>query len=335
MMKINKKKIFILLGVIVFILIYYYCIQVIVANLQELNREDGASTKSYVAVITKSTTSDFWKEVESGVNAAAAEYNIEITFDGPENEEDYETQNTMIAEAVEAGAEIIILSAVDFNANAGAVDAAIAAGVQVIGIDSVVNSDGVIYNIGTDNYLAGYMAGEAALSAQEEVLNIGIVNFDINSANGQEREAGFRDAVAADTRVEFMGTINVLSTTEDAKNGTIELLETYPEINVVVTFNEWTSLGVGYAIEELRLGRDTMVVAFDNNVVSVGMLETGNVDALIVQNPFAMGYLGVECAYNLINGLTIEEERVDTETTLITRDNMYDEVSQRVLFSFD
>lgn len=334
MMRINKKTI--VVGVFLLIAVYCVCAQVIVYNLSDMEREDGENTKPYVAVITKSTTSDFWEEVESGVSAAAAEYNMQVTFDGPDNEEDYETQNMMIEEAVEEGAQVIVLSAVDYNANAQAVDDAIAKGVQVISIDSDVNSDGVLYNIGTDNYLAGYMAGEAALSAQDEELYIGIVNYDVNSANGQEREAGFRDAVSKDSRVVFMETINVLSTTEDAQEKTMELLATYPEINVVATFNEWTSLGVGYAIEEMGLGRDTTVVAFDNNVISVGMLEIGNVDALIVQNPFAMGYLGVEYAYNLINGLTEgQEERVDTETTLITRENMYDEVSQRVLFSFD
>ncbi len=333
MMRINKKML--AFGIIVLVLVYTICAQVIIYNLNDLEREDGESTKSYVAVITKSTTSDFWKEVESGVIAAAAEYNIEVTFDGPDNEEDYETQNIMIEEAVEAGAEVIVLSAADYNANAEAVDQAIEQGVSVISIDSDVNSEGVAYTIGTDNYLAGYMAGEAALSCTDETLYIGIVNYDVNSANGQEREAGFRDAVATDSRVVFMETINVLSTTEDAKEKTMELLTTYPQINVIATFNEWTSLGVGYAIEEMGLGRDTTVVAFDNNVVSVGMLEIGNVDALIVQNPFAMGYLGVECAYNLINGIGVEEGRIDTETTLITRENMYDEVSQRVLFSFD
>ena len=60
-------------------------------------RSDRA--KPYVAVITKSTTSQYWKTTFAGANAAGAEYNLEVTFDGPENEEDYETQNSMIREA--------------------------------------------------------------------------------------------------------------------------------------------------------------------------------------------------------------------------------------------
>ena len=56
------------------------------------------------------------------------------------------------------------------------------------------------------------------------------------------------------------------------------MLKKHPKINVIVTFNEWTTLGVGYAIQELGLKDNVRVVAFDSNVVSVGMLETGEVD---------------------------------------------------------
>ena len=82
-------------------------------------------------------------------------------------------------------------------------------------------------------------------------------------------------------------------------------------------------------------GEQDGVVAFDSNVVSVGMLETGEVDALIVQNPCAMGYLGVETAANLMNGQTGGPSVVDTATTIVTRENMYEPESQKILFSFE
>ena len=113
------------------------------------------------------------------------------------------------------------------------------------------------------------------------------------------------------------------------------MLLTDQRINVVVTFNEWTSLGVGWAIRDLDRGDRTQVVAFDSNVVSVGMLETGEVDALIVQNPYAMGYLGVETAANLLAGQTGGSSVIDTATTIVTRENMYERESQKILFSFE
>lgn len=295
----------------------------------------GAAGKHYVALVTKSTDSAFWKSVFAGAGAAATEYNLQISMEGPKWEEDYETQNKMIEEAVEKGAEVIVFSAVDYNANSKAIDEAAKRGVKIVVIDSDVNSSQVSCRIGTDNREAGRMAGKAALEAESNTLHIGIVNYDVNSANGQQREEGFREIAGADARVKSMHTINVVSTTEDARAGTVQLLKDHPEINVIVTFNEWTSLGVGWAIRDLDLAEETQVVAFDSNVVSVGMLETGEVDALIVQNPYAMGYLGVEEACRLINGGNASGAVVDTATTCVTRENMFEPECQRMLFVFD
>ena len=298
-------------------------------------KETENYTKTYVAIIAKSTTSAYWKSTFAGAKAASAEYNLEITMEGPENEEDHEMQNQMIYTAVQNGADAIVLSAVDYNAIAEAVDKAAAEGVKVVVIDSDVNSDLVSCRISTDNYKAGKMVGEAVLSGEEEKLLVGIVNFDEHTENGQQREKGFRDYVDDNERITIVSAINVNSTAEEAKEATIKMLQENPQINIIVTFNEWTSLGVGYAVQELDVAETTRVVAFDSNVVSIGMLETGEVDALVVQNPYAMGYLGVEYAWMLLNGEKIKETDVDTTTTLITRENMYDIENQKVLFLFD
>ena len=56
-------------------------------------------------------------------------------------------------------------------------------------------------------------------------------------------------------------------------------------------------------------------------------------DALMVQNPFAIGYLGVRSAAELLSGKEIEPQII-TSTTVITKDNMFDEENQRILFKF-
>lgn len=52
---------------------------------------------------------------EKGALSAATEFNIDITFEGPDNEEDYETQNRMIENAVSRNVGAIILSAIDYE----------------------------------------------------------------------------------------------------------------------------------------------------------------------------------------------------------------------------
>lgn len=52
---------------------------------------------------------------ENGALSAATEYNVKVTFEGPENEEDYNAQNKMIENAVSNNVGVIILSAIDFE----------------------------------------------------------------------------------------------------------------------------------------------------------------------------------------------------------------------------
>lgn len=296
---------------------------------------EHSSNRQKVTLIAKSTESAFWKSVFAGASAAGTEYNMELLCQGADNEEDYKSQNQMIDDAVADGADTILFSAIDYEENAAAIDRAAEAGVRIIVIDSDVNSDQVECRIGTDNYQAGCLAGEAALDSDASALNVGIVNFDATTENGQSREKGFRDTVFQDDRVTLIDSVNSNSTIAAAKKATLQMLEDHPEINVLTTFNEWTTLGVGYAIREAGAASRIRLVAFDSNVVSVDMLETGEVDALVVQNPYAIGYLGVETAYRLLNGQKLPSPEIDTSTMLVTRENMYTEESQRLLFSFD
>lgn len=61
------------------------------------------SEQHTVALIAKSTETEFWLSVFAGAEAAATEYNLKLTITGPETEEDYETQNQMVADAVAGG----------------------------------------------------------------------------------------------------------------------------------------------------------------------------------------------------------------------------------------
>ena len=296
----------------------------------------GYAQQNTVALVVKSTETEFWLSVFAGAEAAATEYNLRLTITGPDAEEDYETQNQMVDEAVRAGAQAIVFSAIDYENNAAAIDAAAKAGVKIVAIDSNVASDAVSTYIGTDNYAAGQMAAQAALDRVDGMLRVGIVNYDINSANGQEREQGARDLLEASSRAEIVSVINTLSEAGYSKVDTATLLREHPEINVLIAFNEPTSVGASRAVEQMGLEDGVFLVGFDSNVATVDALQEGSVDALIVQNPYAMGYLGVESAYRLLSGQSGDVERiVDTSTQTVDRENLFEVDSQKVLFAFD
>ena len=298
--------------------------------------DTSATPQHTVTLVAKSTQTEFWLSVFAGAEAAATEYNLQLTIVGPETEEDYESQNTMVAQAVEDGAEALVFSAIDYENNAAAIDAAARKGVKVVAIDSSVDSDQVSIYIGTDNYAAGQMAAQAALDRVAGELKVGVVNYDISSANGQERERGATDVFAQSGRAEITAVINTLAEAEQAEWDAAAMLQNHPEINVLLAFNEPTSVGAAQAVKELGLSETVFLVGFDSNVATVDGMQEGAVDALIVQNPYAMGYLGVESAYKLLTGQEGGLEHVvDTSTQIVDRSNLFTMDSQKALFAFE
>ncbi len=293
--------------------------------------------KIYIAVIAKSVNSDFFKKMESGVQSAATEYNVRFTFEGPESEEDYEAQNALIDKAVRNGADAIVLSAIDYTRSDKSVETAAKKGIKVITVDSGVSSRLVDMFIGTDSLEAGRAAAKAGIDTfnNNVDIKIGLISFLETTSNGQQREKGFKQAVSESENAEIVASSPAESNVESAKQAAIKLISEHREINMLAGFNEWITLGIGEAVKELGLSDKVCAVGFDSNINSVSMLETGEMDVLIVQNPFAMGYLAVKNAAALAGGETSFEKEEFTAVTAVTKNNMFSESIQKILFSFD
>ena len=216
---------------------------------------DSTTTRYRVALVAKNNRdSEFWDAVFTGAEAAATEYNLQLTITAPDDEEDYAAQNQLIADAVEDGAQAIVFSAIDYEANAAAIDAAAAAGVTVISVDSAVNSDNVAAYIGADNYGAGRMAAQSALDGTAGTLCVGLINYEVNGANGRDREQGARDAFAESGRARITAAVSTHPNAASARADTLAMLRTHPEINVLIALNETTAVGAAQAVQQMQLG---------------------------------------------------------------------------------
>ena len=298
---------------------------------------DSNTGEKKIAVIVKALDSDFWHAVKSGVDSAATEYNVSVTFEGPENEEDYENQNKMIEAAASGGADAIVLSAIDYEKSAETVNEAVKSGVRVIAIDSGVDSGQVSMFIGTDNVAAGQKAAEACVSnfGGNDEINIALINYYKSTKNGIEREDGFREYINNTPNANVITSVNVNSNTESVASAVTALLEKNSDINVLVGFNEWMTLGIGKAVNRLGLSDKIYAVGFDTNSVSVGMLETGEIDTLIVQNPFAIGYLGVKNAAEADKKKNTAAKTLYTDVVAVNKENLFDEDIQKLVFRFN
>lgn len=298
---------------------------------------DFDNKNNNIAIITKGSDSNFWNDMKNGAMSAANEYNVNITFEGPENEEDYKTQNKMIENAISSNVGVIILSAIDFEKNAAATQKAIDNGIKVITVDSDVDVNGKELFIGTNNNEAGKKAAKQIvdLCKGQKSINIGIVNYGANTENGKERLKGFSDYIDEIDNAKIVDTVNIESNKESATAGAEELLKNHEQINVLIGFNEWSTLGVAYAIKELNLNDKVFGIGFDSNVNCVNMLESREIDTLIVQNPFSMGYTSVSKASEILSGKKPQTNTIETDTYVVTRKNMFSPDIQKILFSFN
>ena len=209
------------------------------------------------------------------------------------------------------------------------------AGVTIISVDSAVNSDNVAAYIGADNYGAGRMAAQSALDGMEGALCVGLINYEVNGANGRDREQGARDAFAESGRARITAAVSTHPNAASARADTLAMLRTHPEINVLIALNETTAVGAAQAVQQMQRSDDLWLAAFDSNIETIDALQTGAVDALIVQNTYGMGYFGVESAYKLLagQGSSVEKSNI-TATRTITRENMFAMDKQKALFPF-
>lgn len=290
--------------------------------------------KQSIMLIAKSSESNFWKTVFKGARAAANEYNINLIIQSPQSEDDYLTQNRLINWGVENKMDSIVFSACDYDRSVASAEKAIDAGIAVISVDSPINSERVSLHIGTDNFAAGAQVGKQLARLTGGLGIVGVINCEEIGAVGMQREAGLKAELKKYPNMRVEDIRYTMSNIEDPKQNTIEMLAEHPGINAIATFNEWTTLGVGAALTELEAAPESYaVVGFDTNVISIGQLEDGILDGLIVQNPFAMGYLGVQQAIEHKKN-TKQEPFLDTGTAVITAENMYNPENQKLLFPF-
>lgn len=304
------------------------------ASFTGCKRNYSKGEKPVVYMILKSLNSDFFQQMKNGAQTAANEFGVELHLEAPESEDDYNTQNTLIERAVNKNADAILLSAIDDEKSDAAVEKAVKNNVRVITVDSGVKTDAVEGFIGTDNISAGKAAAKAALSIKNEgePIYIGLINYREETENGRQREEGFRSFMKAYKNVHIYS-YRADNTVKSAENAARMLLKNNPNIQILVGLNEWMTLGVGNVLENPPKGISNLRgIGFDCNVSSVELVENGKMDALIVQSPFAMGYLSVKNAVHSV--LSKSNGVIYTDVTTVTRDNLFQPDIQKILFPF-
>ena len=262
-----------------------------------------------VAVIPKGTANLWWATVRQGAEAAAKESGARIVWTGPEMETDREKQIQAVDDVLVKGVDAVVLGPNDFTALARSVDKIAASGVPCVIIDSPVDTDTYDAFAGTDNYSGGAEGARRLGSALSGHGMVVIQQFVQNSASTEERARGFKETIAK----EFPGiTIAAeqycLGTVEDARQRTTDMLARLGKVDGIFAVNHPSSVGAFKALQTSGRASEIKYVGFDSDPVLLDGIERGEVEALVVQNPFEIGFRGVKLAVAKLSGEEVAKE---------------------------
>jgi ribose transport system substrate-binding protein len=288
-------------------------------NKKNPKNTSGSAAKYVIAVIPKGTTHVYWQAMKAGAEAAGKEFGCNIQWIGPEREGDRERQIQIIEDIIVQKVDGVVLAPLDREAIAPSVEKLASMKIPCAIVDSAVASDKYVTFAATDNYLGGVLAARRLGQILNGKGNVLVMKYAPGSASTTDRENGFIET----TQKEFPGIKIVDSkygqdTVETALQAAEDILTRNADVQGFFACNESTAVGSLQALQSQKRAEIKMV-GFDSSPALLDGLKAGQIDALVVQNPYKMGYEGVKAVVMSIQGKPVEK-KMDTGVALLTKD---------------
>jgi ribose transport system substrate-binding protein len=290
---------------------------------------NGGKKKLTIAVIPKGTTHEFWKSIHAGSNKAAGELaaqgnDVEVIWKGPLREDDREQQIQVVESFAAQGVSGIVLAPLDNRALVRPVADAKQAGVPTVIIDSGLESQDIVSFVATDNRKGGTLAADRMgqlLNGKGKVL---VLRYAEGSASTTEREEGFLTQLKAQfPDIQVVSSDQYAGPTRDtAKRASENLLNRFgDEVQGIFCPNESSTAGMLLALQDINKAGKVSFVGFDTSQAFIDAIRANQLHGIVVQNPFNMGYLGVQTMVAQLLGKPVEK-KIDTGVMLVTKENL-------------
>jgi ribose transport system substrate-binding protein len=284
-----------------------------------------------IAVVPKSVSSDFWLTVQAGADQAGKELGAQILWKGTPTETDIPEQVDILNDFTTQKVDAIVFAASDSKALVPPVERANNAGIPVIAIDSGIDPDITRSFIATDNVAGARKAADALCKLIGDQGTVGLVTFVPGAATSIMREDGFKKEIAEKhPKVRVLPTRYSQSEIDTARRETLDMLTGNPGLKGIFGANEPSAMGCVAALESRGLQGKIKLVGFDAADAEIDALKRGTIQALVVQNPFRMGYEGVKAAVAAVKGEPIDK-RIDTGVEVVTMENINQPAIRKLL----
>ena len=270
-----------------------------------------------VGFVVKSLADQHWILVKAGAEKAAAEHGVELTFIAPNSESDVAKQVENIETLVASGIDVLCIAPSNDETVLPALQNAVDEGIKVIAVDTDSSLADKVAFIGTGNEQA---AKDGALWAGKEIgegKKAIILRGRLGDATHDDRENGIK-AGLEEAGIEVLESQAADSTEEKAMSVIENLLQKYPEIDLVITTADSMAVGAYNAIK--AAGASTQVYGFDGTIPVAEKVAEGEMLGTTAQSPVDMGVIGIESAIKIMNGESVEAV-IDSGAKVIEKSN--------------
>jgi len=244
-------------------------------------------------LIATNTAVPYWKSAAAGFAAAGAEYGVTVDTRGPAGlnpQAEVDEFKAMVARKP-AG---ILVSVANSKLMAPEIDAAIAAGIPVITMDSDAPESKRLYFIGTNNLEAGRLGGRRAAS---QLNGKGNVVFFTNPGqpNLDERLKGYQDIFAGYPGIKIVEVFDIKADPGTALDqAAVYLARTGPaKIDAFICLDSRSGSNVAEAFKR-RSVSDRLLITMDVDTDTLQLVGDGTIDSTISQKPYTMAFLGLK-----------------------------------------
>lgn len=290
----------------------------------------ASAEEVYIPLISKGFQHQFWQAVKAGADQAAKDFNVKVTFEGPETEAQVDKQIDMLSAALSKKPAAIGFAALDSKAAIPLLKKAQAGKIPVIAFDSGVDSDIPLSTATTDNKAASALAADKMAELVGGEGDVAVLVHDQTSRTGIDRRDGFLEQMKAKypkikvVSVQY-GQGDQLKSTEIAKT----VLQANPNLKGYFGANEGSIIGVLNAAKEMK--RKVVIIGYDSGKQQKAAIADGSQAGAITQNPVGIGYKTVEAAVKALKGEKLEKI-IDTGFMWYDKNNMNDPKISAVLY---
>ena len=290
---------------------------------RNLLRVDEGPSMPRVSVIVEDSSSDRWTAFRLGLDQAAAEYGVDVSFAASASFEGPEDQKNLISQEISNGAEALIL------VPCGTEDTDILPeGVSETRKIVYVQSD-VVRDISPDTAVVKPPAGEMGRALGEMLLeqctgpSIVVLAEDTERYSRGEVLQGLRETVEG-----AGGSIFVMETEGEVTPDILAGVESHDLIAVIGdSLLEQTAALI--AADSSGRGR---LFGIGCSPSSISWLDRGVISGMIIPNDFTMGYQSLaRLAQRLSNDIPVMED-LETGYTCVYTDQVHDSEMEKLLF---